>query len=535
MNSTNPNRSHETAPLCAQDHGVARLDPAVDFETAVARLESWKMFDLDWVRLETQGPPEPGRRAVVDARVAGFRIKSEIEVTRIERSENRYELRVGTRASHPLRGEESFVVARRERSDGSEAVDFELRSTSVPRAPLVWIAYPILRYCQRRFARDAAAAMRAEATSVERRTGNDWHGYLRWSAGAGFALWLAALAWIRPSPRQELWGALLLVLAALVFAPWLLTLAAGIEHRSQGDHDRSNSDRAPRKRDRSPNDDRARRSADHALQLPLAWRVAAALQLPAALALGLSFALERGALAAAVSAPWLITTAAMALVALLRVARDPRRLLRAPQLCMDAALAFPLIGAAWTTLSRLGARPLDFSDQVVLLTGVHFHYAGLALPLAAALALRTATRYFRNLTALLVVAGTPLVAAGITLSQVANAQLPEAFAAWTMALGGLCVAALHAREALRRGNATLSRCLFGIAALSLAFGMLLAIAYGSRNYIDIGALDFGWMRALHGSANALGFSLPALAAWLISEQRRPWLTDGHRSRLFGEH
>ena len=466
------------------------------------------MFELDWLELRAVGPAAPGQRAVIVARVASLRIENPIVVTHVERSNDRFEMWLAAQPGHPLRGEEVFIVSRRSRPDGSIGVDFELRSTSVPHAPIAWLGYPILRALQHRFARDAAAAMRGEPTSIERRGSADWHGYLRWSAGVGLVAWLVTLAWMRPGIRSETWGSVLLLLAAFVCVPWLLTLVEGIENSRHESTAPTGSSSGVRSRAKLES---------------LAWRVAASTQLLAALSLALSFMLERGTSAAMLSAPWLITTAAMALVALQRILRQPRRLLAADTLCFDAAFAFPLVGAAWTLLSRMGARPLEFSDQVVLLTGVHFHFAGLALPLAAGLAVRSARRAVGMLTAILVVAGTPLVATGITLKHLSGLQVAEAIAAWTMALGGLFVAGLHAREALRQAHSGLQRALFGAAALSLAFGMLLAIAFGSRAYVDIGELDYGWMRALHGSANALGFALPALAAWLLSERREPKL------------
>jgi hypothetical protein len=47
------------------------------------------------------------------------------------------------------------------------------------------------------------------------------------------------------------------------------------------------------------------------------------------------------------------------------------------------------IGGAWLVASRLGIQPLGFGDTIVLLTAVHFHFAGFAAPVLAGLAGRT--------------------------------------------------------------------------------------------------------------------------------------------------
>ena len=79
------------------------------------------------------------------------------------------------------------------------------------------------------------------------------------------------------------------------------------------------------------------------------------------------------------------------------------------------------IGGAWLVASRLGIQPLGFGDTIVLLTAIHFHFAGFAAPLLAGFAGRavrdrqTASQVVA-LAATGIILGTPLVAAGITFS-----------------------------------------------------------------------------------------------------------------------
>ena len=53
-----------------------------------------------------------------------------------------------------------------------------------------------------------------------------------------------------------------------------------------------------------------------------------------------------------------------------------------------AGLVYLAVGGVWTVIARAGLRPLGFPDLIVLLTAVHFHYAGFALPVLAGLVAR---------------------------------------------------------------------------------------------------------------------------------------------------
>ena len=52
-------------------------------------------------------------------------------------------------------------------------------------------------------------------------------------------------------------------------------------------------------------------------------------------------------------------------------------------------------------------------------------------------------------------------------------------------------------------------------------GMVLSTLYGLRFFDVLPGLDIPWMRALHGTGNALGFALPALMAWTQAHLTSP--------------
>jgi hypothetical protein len=149
------------------------------------------------------------------------------------------------------------------------------------------------------------------------------------------------------------------------------------------------------------------------LSSPL-WQLAGWLHLPAALLLAAAFALPSGVVAAGLTAPWFFFTSLVALLGLVRLRAFPRPSMES--ISIYAGLIYLAVGGMWAVLSRLGARPVGFSDIIFLATAVHFHYAGCVLPLLTGLAWRFFQDWMSRLAALGVIVGVPLVALGITLS-----------------------------------------------------------------------------------------------------------------------
>ncbi len=296
------------------------------------------------------------------------------------------------------------------------------------------------------------------------------------------AAWIVFVARTRPSPFETGWAVALLLLAPLVLVPLGLRLV-------------------------EPPDGRA----------AWAFRAAVVLQAPAALALVGAFALPAGPAAGALAVPWLAVTGLAAVAGLARLWRRRRRRDDGgiEDVALDLGLVYLAVGGAWTVLSRLGARPLGFEDVIVLLTAIHFHHAGFVLPLLTARAGRALGGALPRVAAAGVVGGVPLLAAGITARQVGLSPAVEVAAASLLSLAGLLTAFLHLRLAARPGRPPAVRALFAIAGLALALALVLAALYGARAYGGPPGLDIPWMRALHGTANALGFGLGGLLGWSI--------------------
>lgn len=295
------------------------------------------------------------------------------------------------------------------------------------------------------------------------------------SAIVGAIAWLAFISSRQPSPFDLGWSHALLLLAPLILVPLALRC---LYWRYAGS---------------------------------FVWKTARMLKLPAALLLMWSFLTPQGSLAAMLSLPWLATTGMLAVIGV----RGAWQRRRGPvaDLCLDIAPIYLAVGAFWTMLDRWGQRPLDFESVIVLLTGIHFHYAGFVLTALAASAIRMLPGRWPAVAGLGAIIAVPLTAVGITASQLGRGPLLETLAAWFMAASGLLIGGLYCRLGLRRDTPAAARIAFIVAGLSLLAGMVLAGLYGSRFFLSVPWLDIPWMRALHGSLNAFGFSLAGIVGW----------------------
>ena len=300
-------------------------------------------------------------------------------------------------------------------------------------------------------------------------------------AWIGVVAW-GAFVWLRvPSLHHDAWAHALLLFAALVIVPLAFEL-----FRAEGDLGLT----------------------------PRLLDIAQVVQLPAALLLVASCWMSAGPIALAAALPWATWTALLATAGLARLRRDGlRRSLDG--LCADAAMLFAVVGGAWTLADRAAYSPLNFDSAIVALTAVHFHYAGLLLPLFAGLVQRELWFWrFASRAAVGVVLGVPAVAIGITATQLRWGTSIETAAGVGLAFAGMAVAVLHVRIALETKRDAVTRVLLGIAGASLFFGMVLAALYAVRANTTVTPwLGIPQMRLLHGTVNAIGFGLCGVLAW----------------------
>jgi len=217
-----------------------------------------------------------------------------------------------------------------------------------------------------------------------------------------------------------------------------------------------------------------------------------------------------GPTAAALAAPWLVVTGLLGVAALGRTL--DRGGIALPETAIDAGLAYVSVGAVALLLYHLDIT-FWFGSTIILLTAVHFHYAGFVLPIVTGLTGRSghlADRRWHTLVGV-ILAGPAIIAVGISFSPLVE----------VLAVGGFTVAvALFGWYVLVRIAPTRPRgqaVLLGASAVALPVSMALALGYGVATFsgLDLG-LDIATMVVLHGSLNAFGFALLGLVGWRLA-------------------
>lgn len=258
------------------------------------------------------------------------------------------------------------------------------------------------------------------------------------------------------------------------------------------------------------------------------------LQPVGALLVTISIVIPRGAVAAALAVPWVLVTGLLGLTGLARtrdrLARTWRhdredgtrsgthdrlaRALVAPETLIDAGFVYVTVGSVALVLSHLGVT-FWFEPAILLLTAVHFHYAGFVLPVFTGFAGRclgpAGSRGYRPLAAVVLV-GPALIAVGISFSPVVEFAAVGAFTLAVALLGGYVAVSV----ASRRPRA--QRVLLRVAALALPVSMAMALGYGVGAYTGNPPFGLGLstMVTLHGSLNAYVFGFFGLIAWRLS-------------------
>ena len=247
------------------------------------------------------------------------------------------------------------------------------------------------------------------------------------------------------------------------------------------------------------------------------FRLAQASHALGALAVVISGFLTPGYVAAGMATLWIVTTGSIGLDGLVSLSRF--RNLRGPaaaNLSVLAAMMFLPVGAVWLLMSRLGIQPLGFGDTIVLLTAVHFHFAGFAAPLLTGLSgyhlqARAKLNALYALAVVCVIAGTPLVAAGITVSPVL-----ALVGALVISLGLYCLALLNLVWIVPAIASPVPKVLLIVSSLAVVPAMILAGVYAYSIVFHKLIVDIPQMAMTHGIINAFGFALCGLVAWALA-------------------
>jgi len=224
-----------------------------------------------------------------------------------------------------------------------------------------------------------------------------------------------------------------------------------------------------------------------------------------------SFLVQKGVLSAALASAWLILNILIALFGLVRLTR--RGFHRIEELSIDGGLLYLPVAGAWLVIYRLGVQPFDYGEMIILLTVVHFHFAGFATPIIAGMSGRVLAHrdYPRNVFGLSVfalIASMPLVAAGITFAPWIG------FAGALLLTTGLVLLAVLTIGWVRPSiTSKVWRALLVFGAISSCAAMVLACLYAYSVATQTLIITIPGMARTHGLLNAFGFVTCSLLVW----------------------
>jgi hypothetical protein len=240
------------------------------------------------------------------------------------------------------------------------------------------------------------------------------------------------------------------------------------------------------------------------------YRFATILHVPFGLIAVSSFYTNQGLLSAVLTIPWIFITALMGLSGLVDIIKNKNYQLPFP-LLINVSNMMIVVGSGWLFLHRTGLEILHFSDQIILLTAIHFHYAAFITPYIIAktgkVVLDNSQKYrlLYQILAVGTIIGIPIIAMGITFNQIIEflgmlvlATTLIVFASFQLFVGNKFI------------DSSKIKTFLSIASICVLSAMIFSFIYGfghltpdHHEYI----ISVEQMVVTHGILNSVGFGL----------------------------
>jgi hypothetical protein len=225
-----------------------------------------------------------------------------------------------------------------------------------------------------------------------------------------------------------------------------------------------------------------------------------------------SFFLDDRTVAAWFASAWVLVCAVFAGDGLRRFVNAGRKSFT--QFCFAAGESYLLVAGVWLVASRAGLQILAFHEPIVLLTAVHFHFAGFA---SAVLAGLTYERFRESQWKAALQSVLPAVVCGPAILGLAFMLGPKVklVAALLIALGQFGLAGGMVCAGVAAKNAA-ARWLLFAAGGSVGAGMILAVVWAIGEYPLEAFVNIRQMAEFHGVLNAVGFVVCGLLGWSVA-------------------
>ncbi|WP_224271063.1 YndJ family protein [Haloprofundus salinisoli] len=235
------------------------------------------------------------------------------------------------------------------------------------------------------------------------------------------------------------------------------------------------------------------------------YRAASFCSLPSALAAVASLSLPAGSIAALLAVPWFVVTSLLAVFGLQRGFPNTHR---PAELAVSVALLYlPVAGLA--LVAHRADVTFGFGATTMLLTVVHYHYAGCALPAFVGLLGRESgeSRTYHVLLAIVLV-GPGIIGLGIAFSPMIELVAAGVFGIVVAGVAVYTLVLVSSRDGI--GYVFVS-----VAAVTITISMGVVVAYLATRLTLITLVTFDTMLRGHGWLNAVGFALVGLVGWRV--------------------
>jgi hypothetical protein len=222
-----------------------------------------------------------------------------------------------------------------------------------------------------------------------------------------------------------------------------------------------------------------------------------------------SFLRPAGLGAALLAGVWLLICFCIAWGGVHRLLTD--RLTSYAQFCVAIGECYIAVGGVWLVMSRAGLHPAGFQEPIVLLTAVHFHFAGFLSSIFAGLTyfwLQT-TSWAKPLR--IVLLGTLFGPGLLGIAFLVGPKL-KLIAVMLIVIGQCGLAFGMAWYGLKFAKG-LAGFLLTAAATCVVAGMVFAAAWALGEYPLQPMTDLSHMERIHGVLNAAGFGVLGLMGW----------------------
>lgn len=198
------------------------------------------------------------------------------------------------------------------------------------------------------------------------------------------------------------------------------------------------------------------------------------------------------------------------------------------ELAIDSGFMYLSIGGFWLYASVAQLEIMNFSQEIVLLTAVHFHYSSFIIPIVAGLLGRLSikNRSIFNMMLIIIIVSPLTVAVGITYSRLIE-WLAVCLYFISLYTYGYFVLTTSFRNRVAKGFVVVSAL---ILLVTISFSLI--YAYGRLQHsFTISIETMVW---IHGVTNAFGVVLGALIGWILEKTEMPYAYYGKKSsNIFG--